>query len=77
MRSRSELIREACQSYLEPHREQGETVSLARRMQTFTREERHKVMSAAAESLVAYYQTDPEILEWQALETEGLYDDAD
>ena len=76
LRSRSELIREACQAYLEPHQEPAETVSLARRMQTFSREERQKVMSAAAETLVGYYQTDPEILEWQALETEGLHDDA-
>lgn len=77
MRSRSELIREACQAYLEQPGEPAETVSLARRMQTFSREERRKVMSAAAEALVDYYQTDPEILEWQALETEGLDDDAD
>lgn len=77
MRSRSELIREACQAYLEQPREPVETVSLARRMQTFSREERRKVMSAAAEALVDYYQTDPEILEWQALETEGPYNDAD
>ena len=77
LRSRSELIREACQAYLVPQQAQAETVSLARRMQTFSREERRKVMSAAAEALVDYYQTDPEILEWQALETEGLYDDAD
>ena len=77
MRSRSELIREACQAYLEQPGEPAGTVSLARRMQTFSREERRKVMSAAAETLVDYYQTDPEILEWQALETEGLYDDPD
>ena len=77
MRSRSELIREACQAYLEPSQKPLEAVSLARRMQTFSREERQKVMSAAAETLTDYYRTDPEMQEWQALETEDFYNAAD
>lgn len=77
MRSRSELIREACQAYLEPHREPAERVSLARRMQTFSREERQKTMAAAAETLGDYYRTDPEMQEWQALETEDFSHAAD
>ena len=77
LRSRSELIREACQAYLEPPREPAEAVSLARRMQTFSREERRKAMSAAAETLTDYYRTNPEMQEWQALETEDFYDATD
>ena len=77
MRSRSELIREACQAYLTQHQEQAETISLTRRMQTFSKEERQKFMAAAAENLADYYRTDPEIQEWQALETEDFYDAAD
>lgn len=77
MRSRSELIREACQSYLKPRQEPAETLPLARRMQTFTLEERRRVMTAAAETLVDYYQTDPDMQEWQALEIEDFHDAAD
>ena len=76
MRSRSELIREACQAYLQPRPELTQTLSLARRMQTFSREERQKVMAAAAETLGDYYRTDPEMQEWQALETEDFSDAA-
>ena len=71
------MIREACQAYLVQQQAQAETVSLARRMQTFSREERRKVMSAAAETLSEYYRTDPEIQEWQALETEDFYSASD
>ena len=51
-----------------------QTISLARQMQAYSKEERRAVMAKAAEVLADYYRTDPEILEWQALETEGLYD---
>ena len=34
-------------------------------------------MTAAAESLAEYYRTDPEIMEWQALDTEDFYDIGD
>ncbi len=77
VRSRSELIREACQAYLKPHAGPAETVSLARQMQTFSREERQKMMSAAAAALSEYYQADPEMQEWQALEAEDFHDAAD
>ena len=77
MRSRSELIREACQAYLEQRKVLAATVSLTRRMQDFSKEERRKVMSAAAETLANYYRTDSEILEWQALDAEDFYDVGD
>ena len=51
-----------------------ETVSLARQMQAYTREELQKVMKAAADTLADYYRTDPEMQEWQALEAEDFYD---
>lgn len=34
-------------------------------------------MAAAAETLSDYYRTDPEMQEWQALETEDFYDAAE
>ena len=74
MRSRSELIREACQTYLDLHKEKAEPPSLTRRMQTFSKEERRKTMAAAAETLAEYYRSDPEMQEWQALDTEDFYD---
>lgn len=77
LRSRSELIREACQTFLDQRKEQAESVSLTRRMQGFSKEERRKVMTAAAETLADYYRTDPEILEWQALDAEDFYDVGD
>ena len=72
LRSRSELIREACHSYLKTAPD-TQDVSLARRMLSFTREERQRVMAAAAETLSQYYRTDPEMQEWQALETEDFH----
>lgn len=76
-KSRSELIREACQSYLEQRQKQAQTVSLTRRMRDLPKEERAKIMAAAAESLADYYRTDPEVQEWQALDTEDFYDIGD
>jgi Arc/MetJ-type ribon-helix-helix transcriptional regulator len=74
MRSRSELIREACRVYLDQRKDSDEPLSLTRRMQDFSPKERQKVMAAAAETLSKYYRTDPEIQEWQALDTEDFYD---
>ena len=77
LRSRSELIREACQSYLEQRQKQAQTVSLTRRMRNMSKEERAKIMTAAAEALTEYYRTDPEVQEWQALDAEDFYDIGD
>ncbi len=82
MRSRSELIREACQAYLTQHKDRVETLSLTQRMRTLSKEERQQIMASAAETLGDYYRTDPEILEWHALDgeeflEEGLTDAAD
>ncbi len=77
LKSRSELIREACQSYLEQRQKQAQTVSLTRRMRDLPKEERAKIMAAAAESLADYYRTNPEVQEWQALDTEDFYDIGD
>jgi Arc/MetJ-type ribon-helix-helix transcriptional regulator len=74
MRSRSELIREACQMYLDRRKDSDEPLSLTRRMQDFSPQERQKTMAAAAETLSQYYRTDAEIQEWQALDTEDFYD---
>ena len=48
--------------------------SAIRRMRTLSPEERSKVMAHAAEALASYYRTDPEIQEWQSLETEDFCD---
>ncbi len=74
MRSRSELIREACQSYLAQQSAPAESLSLTRRMQDMSKDERQKMMTAAADTLAEYYRTDPEIQEWQALDAEDFYD---
>ena len=74
MRSRSELIREACQQYLEQSTTQVQSLSLTQRMQDMSKAERHKIMAAAADTLAEYYRTDPEIQEWQALDAEDFYD---
>lgn len=74
MRSRSELIREACQNYLAQQSAPAELLSLTRQMQDMSKDERHKIMSAAADTLAEYYRTDPEIQEWQALDAEDFYD---
>ena len=74
MRSRSELIREACQMYLAQHKDLTGPLSLTRRMQDFSSQERRKVMTAAAKTLADYYRTDREMQEWQALDTEDFYD---
>lgn len=71
------MIREACQSYLEQHKEQAQSLSLLQRMQHSSPEERQKIMAAAAETLADYYRTDPEIREWQALDVEDFYDVGD
>lgn len=39
-----------------------------------SKEERRKVMAAAAETLVEHYRTNPQIQEWQALDGEDFYD---
>ena len=46
-------------------------------MQAYSKEERRAVMTKAAEALADYYRTDPEILEWQVLDTEGFCDDSE
>lgn len=74
MRSRSELIREACQRYLEQRHEEGRTVSMTRRMRTLSPEERRRAMATAADALANYYRTDPEIADFHALDGEGVYD---
>jgi metal-responsive CopG/Arc/MetJ family transcriptional regulator len=74
LKSRSELIREVCQSYLAQRQQHTQTLSLTRRMRDLSKEERAKIMAAAAVSLSEYYHTDPEIQEWQALDTEDFYD---
>ena len=77
MRSRSEIIREACHTYLDQRKEEAQSLSLTRRMQDFSKEERRKVMAAAAETLADYYRTDPEMQEWQALDGEDFFDVGD
>jgi len=72
LKSRSEIIREAYQRYSE--RRQPQAVSLTRQMHELSKEERAKVMAAAAETLAEYYRTDPEMQEWQALDSEDFYD---
>ena len=74
LKSRSDLIREACRSYLEQRQKQAQTVSLTRRMRDMSKEERAGIMAAAAEALSDYYRTDPEVQEWQALDAEDFYD---
>ena len=71
--SRSELIREACQTYLAQRAEQRQTQPLLHRMRTMYKEERNKVMETAASSMTEYYRTDPEMVEWQALDGEDFY----
>lgn len=75
MRSRSELIREACLTYLAQHKERAETISLTRRMRALSKEERQQIMASAAETLGDYYRTDPEMREWHALDGEAFLDD--
>ncbi len=48
--------------------------SLTRRMRALSKEERTKMMTTAAEALQGYYRTDPEVQEWQALDSEDFYD---
>ena len=52
-------------------------LSLTRRMQDLSKEERRTVMASAAETLAEYYCTDPEVQEWQALDGEDFYDTDD
>ncbi len=49
-------------------------MSLTRRVRDLSKEERVKIMMAAAEALSVYYRTDPEVQEWQALDCEDFYD---
>ena len=72
MRSRSELIREACQVYLTQHKDRGEAISLTRRMRALSKEERQIIMASAAETLGDYYRSDPEIQEWHSLDGEDF-----
>ena len=48
-------------------------MSLTRRMRDLSKEERAKIMAAAADMLSEHYCTDPEIQEWQALDAEDFY----
>ncbi len=50
-----------------------EPPSLTRRMRDMTPEQRRKIMRTAAETLADYYRTDPEVLEWLALDTKEIY----
>ena len=75
MRSRSELIREACQTYLTQHKDRIETVSLTQRMRALSKEERQKIMASAAEAMGDYYRTDPEMREWHTLDAEDFLDE--
>ena len=75
MRSRSELIREACQTYLMQHKDRAETLSLTRRMRALSKEERQQIMSSAAEALGDYYRTDPEMREWHTLDGKDFLDE--
>ncbi len=68
-KSRSEIIRKAYRRDLEP-----QAVTLTRRMRDLSKDERAKVMAAAALSLSEYYCTDPEMQDWQALDSEDFYD---
>ncbi len=77
IRSRSELIREACQTYLAQRKEHAQNQSLTQRMRDMSQSDRKAVMAAAASSLAEYYRTDPEIQEWQALDTEDFFDSGD
>lgn len=52
-------------------------LSLTRQMRDMSREERWNIMASAAETSAEYYRTDPEILEWQALDGEDFYDIGD
>ena len=75
MRSRSELIREACQTYLTQHKDRAETLSLTRRMRTLSKEERKQIMASAAETMGDYYRSNPEMREWHALDGEDFLDE--
>lgn len=75
MRSRSELIREACQTYLTQHKNRAETLSLTRRMRTLSKEDRQQIMAAAAETMGDYYRSDPEMQEWHTLDGEDFLDE--
>ena len=75
MRSRSELIREACQTYLMQHKDRAETVSLTRRMRALSKEERQLIMASAAETLGDYYRSDLEMREWHTLDHEDFLDE--
>ncbi len=75
--SRSELIREACQTYLAQRVELRQAQPLLHRMRTMSKEERAKVMETAAESMTEYYRTDPETMEWQALDGEDFHDSSE
>ena len=68
------MIREACQQYLAQRNTQTQAQSLTRRMQDMSKDERQKVMAAAAQTLAEYYRTDPEMQEWQALDAEDFCD---
>ena len=50
------------------------SVSLTRQMRDLSKEERAKITAAAAGALCEYYCTDPEMQEWQALDSEDFYD---
>ncbi len=44
------------------------------RMCDLSQEDRAKIMAAAADMLSEYYRTDPEMQEWQALDSVDFYD---
>ena len=60
-----------------PFATKSQPLSLTRRMQNLSKEERRRVMATAAETLAEYYRTDPEIQEWQALDGEDFCDTGD
>lgn len=77
LRSRSELIREACQAYLEQHHDERRTLSMTQRMRGLSAEERRRLMAQAADALADYYKSDPEIAAFHALDGERVYDAAE
>lgn len=74
MRSRSELIRAACQLYLTQKHQEEQSLSMTRRMRDLSPEQRRQVMAQAADALSDYYRTDPEIAQFHALDGESVYD---
>ncbi len=77
MRSRSELIREACQSYLQQKKQDAQALSMTHRMRSLSPEERRAAMTRAAAALTDYYRTDPEIAELHTWDGEKVFDVAE